>query len=156
MLVVVLLLAIVLFWIVRTKEWVEARREYREQHPGFYGLSLPGYNEPTAPSPLFWLWKEPGEFQVVVESPRFLEKVDYHRNHPSKEAAEARKLFPEAIIRVQEEVGQKLVVVPGSIRLDAGPDTVGRMEEFLEQPIYRVHYIWQPGEEWNWTPTETE
>jgi len=101
MLIVVLLLGV---WLWRTRQWVEARREYQRENSMAFFLYMgrAGHSQVSSPGLLFWLWREEGVAVVELTCPDTLDPRMLPAN-PPQEAIKARALFPEAYIHLEED-----------------------------------------------------
>lgn len=97
LLILLTLAGIFVAWQAR---WMKERREYLRTHPD----AAVAYqkDKPVAAPMLMGIWGETGQVGLAVQVPGFGKNAKLYRSNPAPEAAEARKLFPEAIIYVRQ------------------------------------------------------
>jgi hypothetical protein len=117
---------LVCIWLGWSVSWIRQRHKYLADHPEASALPDPKDKPATAPG-LLWMLGEPARTRMVVHSPDFAKKKDYHRKYAGPEADRARELFPEAIIVVIEK--------PKKSKSGRGGT---------------VWHTWVPGKEWDW------
>ncbi len=96
------LLTLLGIWLGIQTKWAKDRTSYLEEHQ--YARSQPWKGDEIASAPRFlWLWGDPGVTRLKVQAPGFWDQKEFHRTNAGPEAAEARELFPEAIIEVLDD-----------------------------------------------------
>jgi hypothetical protein len=81
--------------------WIRQRHAYLTNHPEAIH-DVPQYEQPVRAPGLLWLFGERGKSYIAVQAPGFMKDRDFHKLHAGPEAEEARRLFPEAILEVED------------------------------------------------------